>query len=171
VTYSFNEKDGWTAKEEPKVKVPVEIHEKLMCLYPSDKEKSIYNVLANKDRIKNQFYIYLTFEWMEAAYKELLYNEKKYEKELKKVEYNNIPDRKEFIYKVGYDYIILDKDYTMGGYKFSELQPAIQKDILKIFQNINYMRLNGKVKAQSEVDKFLDYQGKVLKYELFRIGR
>lgn len=159
-TYSFTE-EGLTVTEAPKIKVPVENNDYLLKEYISELEAKVYNVLNHKDKIKNQFYIFRLFEWMEELYKEYL----------DRKPFDTLENRKEAIYKVGYDYIVSDKDYTIGGYKFSELNKAIQKDILKIFQNINYMRLNGKVKAQSEVDKFLDYQGKVLKYELFRIGR
>ncbi len=160
-SYSFDEKDGWTVKEEEKVRVPVKNNDYLLDEYISEKEATVFKTLKNKDTIKNQFYIYLVFEWMEELYEEYL-NRKSFD---------TLENRKEAVYKVCYDYVISDKGYTMGGYKFSELPKAIQKDILEVYQKINYMKKNGTIKEESKLNEFFDYEGKVLKYELFRIGR
>lgn len=158
--HSFDE-NGWKVEEAKKVEVPVENNEYLLDEYISENEAKVYNALKNKDDIKNQFYVYMLFQWMEEVYKE--YIERK--------PFETLENRKEAVYKVCYDYIVLDEGYTIGGYEFSELEKAIQKDILKVFQNINYMRQNDSVKEESIFSKFVDRQGKVLKYELFKIGR
>ena len=72
---------------------------------------------------------------------------------------------------MGYDYIVSDNDYTMGGYKYNELEKTIQKDILKVYQNINYMKKNNKIEEKSKIENFVDTQKKVIKYELIRKGR
>ncbi|MDD2490438.1 MAG: hypothetical protein PHY26_04230 [Bacilli bacterium] len=148
-------------EEAPKINVPVKNNDYLLEEYISEKEAIVFKDLKNKDNIKNQFCIYLLFERMEELYKEYLNRES----------FDTLENRKEAIYKVGYDYIVSGKDYSIGGYKFTELPKTIQKDILKIYQKIIYMKKNGVIKEESKLDKFIKNEGKILKYELLKIGR
>jgi len=159
--YSFDENGHMIVEDGEKVEVPVENNDYLLDEYISKKEASVYKVLKIKDKIKDQFSIYLVFDWMEQLYEEYLNRQP----------FDTLENRKEAIYKVCYDYVISDESYTMGGYKYSELEKTIQNDILEVYQNINYMRENGTVKKESKIGEFIDGQEKIIKYRLFRFGR
>ena len=159
--HSFNEEKGWIVEEGEKVTIPVENNDYLLKEYISQKEENLYKALKNKDRIKNQFSVYVIFKLMEEVFKEYLNREPFY----------SLENRKDAIYKIGHDYIVANEGYTIGGYKYSELNKSIQKDILQVFKNINNMNKNKKIEEKDVINKLLDNQVKALKYELFRIGR
>lgn len=159
--HSVDEFGNEKVEEGKKVEVPIENNDYLLDEYISQKEAIVYKTLKNKDNIKDQFNVYLTFNLIKEVYEEYLNREP----------FDTLENRKEAIYKVCYDYIVSDNDYTMGGYKYNELEKTIQKDILKVYQNINYMKKNNKIEEKSKIENFVDTQKKVIKYELIRKGR
>ena len=160
-TYSFDKDGKMTVEEGKKVQVPVENNDYLLNEYISEREATVYSILKIKDKIKDQFNIYLMFDTMAKLYEDYL----------NRPAFDTLESRKEALYKVCYDYVVSDKGYTMGGYKYSELDKGIQGDILKIYKKINYMKENGTVQEESAVNSFIDRQEKVIRYELFRTGR
>lgn len=159
--YSFDENGNMIVEEGEKIEIPVENNDYLLDEYISEKEADVYKALEKKDKIKNQYSIYLLFNWMEQLYAEYL-NRKPFD---------TLEDRKEAIYKVCYDYVLSNKGYTMGGYKYQDLNKAIKRDILEVYKNIEYMRKNATIKEESKFDEFIDGQTKIIRYKILGVGR
>lgn len=159
--HSFDEFSNYQVKEGETVTVPIKDNDYLLDEYISEKEADVFKILKNKDKIVNQYAIYETFNRLEKVYEEYLTRKP----------FPNLDNRKEALYKVYYDYIVAEEGYTMGGYKFLELDKTIQKDILKIYQNVNQMRKTGEIKETSKLKTFIKQKEKVIKYGLLKIGR
>lgn len=158
--YSFDKDGNMKLEDGKKVEVPVLDNKYILDSYISEKEATVYNILENKDKIKDEFSIYLTFNEMEELYQEYLTRD-----------FDGIEDRKEAIYNVCYQYVVDASTYTMGGKLYKDLPSGVKKDILDCVNNINYMKNNSDVKDESLLDKFIDRQEKVIRYELFKEGR
>lgn len=159
--YTFDKDGKLQVKHGEKQEVPIENNEYLLKEYISEREAVVFRYLKVKDKIKDQFTVYLLFE--EFA--------KLYEEYLNRPSFDTLENRKEIIYKTSYDYVISDVGYTIGGYKFQELEKTIQKDILNLYKKISYMREYDEVKEESKISKFMDQQQKAFKYILFKKGR
>ncbi len=159
--YSFDKEGNMKISHGEKGEVPVDNNEYLLKEYISERESIVYRYLRVKDKIKDQFTVYLLFE--EFA--------KLYEEYLKRTPFETLENRKDVIYKTCYDYIVANEGYTMGGYKFSELEKTVQKDILKLYRKISYMHEYSEVPEESKISKFIDRQEKAFKYILFKKGR
>lgn len=133
--------------------------------YISENEEQIYKIIENKDRIIDQYNIYRTINWIKNLYIEYLSC-----KDLQKIELDR---RKEFLYRFLYDFVVGSGEdkITMGKYNYSQLEPSIQTDIRELFEKILYMRENGVQEPTSNMENFIDTQGKVIRYSLFGIGR
>lgn len=159
--YSFDNDRNMTVEHGEKVEVPMENNDYLLDEYISEKEAKVFKVLKLKDKIKDQYSVYVVFTWMEQLYKEYLTRKP----------FDTLENRKEAIYKACYDYIVSDDGYTMGKYKFYELEKTIQNDIVEVYRNIDHMRSKGKEKSESTVSEFFDEKVKAIKYQLLKIGR
>ncbi|MDD2180888.1 MAG: hypothetical protein PHW32_00785 [Bacilli bacterium] len=159
--YSFDNDGNISISHGKKVEVPIDNQDYLLDEYITELEAKVYKVLKLKDKIKNQYSVYVVFSWMEDLYEEYL----------SRSPFDTLENRKEAIYKTYYDYIISNQGYTMGGYKFSDLEETIQKDIKKSFTNVNFMKEKGRIKEETKLTEFIEEQGKRIKYELFRKGR
>ena len=160
-TFSLDEEGNVKIENGETVEIPARNRDYLLDEYISEKEAKVYKILRNKDTIKDQYSVYVVFSWMGQLYEEYLNRDP----------FASLENRKEAIYKNFHDYIISDEGYTMGGYKFNELPKTIQKDILEVYQNVNYMRKNDVVKEASKLSEFINRQEKVLKYGILKMGR
>ncbi len=159
--YSFDDKGNMFVSRGKKVEKLIEDRDHLLDEYISEREALVFELLKDKDIIKDQFSIYLLFNHFTKLYEEYL----------DRKPFNNLENRKEIIYQICYDYIMADDGYTIGGYEFCELDKTVQKDILKLYKKINYMRNNNQIMEETKISKFLDQQEKAFKYILFKKGQ
>jgi hypothetical protein len=166
--FSFDENKQIKIEQGEKIQVPVENNNYLLDGYISEKEAIVYRALEDKDKITEQFRIYQLFDIMEDVYKELLNRKKKLSNRESVVA---LEDRMEALYKTFHDYIVTGEDYTIGGYKFPELQKIVQIDILKEFRSVEEMRESDTVKEETKQEQFNNKASKILKYGILKIGR